>query len=113
VIKLIYIPIFLVFVSSCESILCGSLDKETKYILDKGVNKYGKYFEVETIPCEYYYLNAYFRSDSVKDILVDSLHSDLYNPITRRGWRSIHVFDRNKNFLYKHHHSGKIDNVVN
>lgn len=106
--RLLFIAINCLIVVSCDEFLCGSLDKGSQELINNASEKYNESVKIENIACEYHYLNIYLRSNKLDLDTVSLIHNELYNSKSQKGWRSIHVFDKNDVFLYIHHYTGKI-----
>tara|TARA_B100000678_G_C18217302_1_gene505767 strand:+ start:824 stop:1189 length:366 start_codon:yes stop_codon:yes gene_type:complete len=114
--KILFIIILLSFIFSCKNVndmLCGELKGEWKDNYDKASNMYPKFFSIETIPCESYYINVFAKTKSIDTSKIRLIHKALYNEGSKKGWLSIKVYDKEGDFLFSHHQSGKISNISN
>jgi hypothetical protein len=94
--------------TSCNKILCGSLDEKRQVLIDNAIETYQENIKVEVIPCENYYLNIYLKMESVDSVMIKDLNSILYNSKEGIGWQSIHVYSIGGKFLFDRHFNGMI-----
>lgn len=91
---------------SCTKFFCGELDEERKKMLNKAQVVFNKYCTLENIPCETFFIDVKLKEDENSD-LTSQLHMILYNEQEKVGWLSLHIYDKNGNFLLTHSPSGK------
>jgi hypothetical protein len=102
----------LLFYSSCGKItnwFCGDLNSFEKQSVDSVNKLYGKYADIEPIPCEYIYVNLQLKTEYVDTTKIEAIHKVLFNKETKEGWQSINVYDVNGKYLFSHSFNGKIN----
>ena len=93
---------FVIFIYSCNTILCGKLNDELQAIQDSANNKYSEHLLIENIPCEYYYINLTFKNNYIDTNLIHSVHEILYNKERRIGWQVIFVYNSKGEYIFSH-----------
>lgn len=97
------VSIFIVFLS-CDFFtgkMCGEINSEEKKEIIRLEKKYG--FEIETIPCEFRYVNVIIENTS-KDTLLYSLHKEIINSNVL-NYSSIQVYDARREKMFEQHYS--------
>lgn len=98
------IILFLFFLSSCSSILCGELTGEWKQMLEKASAVFPE-LKVENIPCEFYYIDIFISSEKIDTSEIHSLHKYLYDHKSRIGWQVLQVYDSKQQYLFSHRYN--------
>lgn len=99
----------LLLVASCQQ-LC-SLDDTHAKMIEAARSDFHSYCDIDNIACETYYLNVRLKGAESEDSTA-KLHKMLYHQRDKSGWQSLHVYDKEGQFLITHHYSGKRSNVA-
>ena len=92
---------------SCDSTSCGELTGEWKKQYEKA-NSIAKNFKVESIPCEYSYINLILKSKIIDTSAIRVIHKYLYNEKKSIGWNIILVYDTDGKYLFSHKYNDSI-----
>ncbi len=67
------------------------------------VNKmYYRSFEVRNIPCDQIYLNLYLKTVNFDSTQINNAHKILYNDKLGKGWQTINIYNKNKEYIGSH-----------
>ncbi|MEL7118413.1 MAG: hypothetical protein AAFO07_03200 [Bacteroidota bacterium] len=109
--RVISFSFLMLFVFSCDALLCGELDKGQKAMVESAASQFRDYCDVDVIPCEGYYINIKLKQEEDPE-LTSKLHEVLYSVQEKTGWLSLHIFDKHGSFLITHNYSGKRSTVA-
>lgn len=94
--------VLLIVASSCNyggEKMCGELTEiERKFISDME-SAFENQFKLKPIPCEYKFISVYLK-EAVNDSILYQLH-DSVRTDSRSPWKSLDVYDKNKNQLFQ------------
>lgn len=98
--------------TSCDQVtnwFCGELGEFEKQSIDSVEKLHVSYIKVETIPCEYLYVNLHLKTEYVDTLRIGQIHKILFNEETKEGWQSMNIYDAHDQYLFSHHYNGKIN----
>lgn len=93
--------LFCVTMFSCDYILCGDLKGDWLALKQNAEREFGDQFDIENIPCEFYYINIKAKKSDIDTSALKTLHYTLFDSSKNIGWRTLVVFDRNGNYLFE------------
>jgi hypothetical protein len=98
--KICFIVLFGVTIYSCNNTLCGELSGDWLSLKVNAQKKFSGQFDIENIPCEYYFINIKLKHVVFDSTLLKKLHYELYDSSKKVGWPTFIVYDKNGNYLY-------------
>ena len=108
--RLVYVFITLLFSTtnmSCNRVLCGPLNKDYQNLIDSANARFIDYFSVESIPCEFNYINLKLHTLNIDSTQIREAHKILYCMDKKLGWPTVLVYDSNGNYIISHSKNGK------
>ena len=113
-IKPIYALFLLSLLGSCNidnaiKVICGDLSQDEREKLRIINMKYKSFGEVKSVPCEYIHVNLFLKVDKVDTVKISSIHDLIYDEDSKIGWQSVDVYNKKGEYIFSHHHNGKIN----
>ena len=100
--------IHLVIIASVACSFCGELPENLKSKIDIANTHFGKFVELEPIPCEMRYFNVNLKTEKCDTLMINDLHELLYDSEKHDGWITLLVHDASGKYLFSHGKNGNI-----